>query len=147
MPSLRSRILSIAVLVLRIALGGSFVYAAYVKLSEPWQLFAANISAYEVVPMWTAKLLARSLPWFEGALGVLMMSGKLFRTASTITSMMLLGFIGLMAHAALAGKDINCGCFSSNEPISWRTFARDGSMLAVSLFLTLMAYRSRRKPA
>jgi hypothetical protein len=128
-------------------MGAAFVYAAYVKLSEPWQLFAANIAAYEVVPMWAAKLLARSLPWCEGALGLLVMSGKFSRTAGVVMSAMLVGFIGLMLQAKLAGKDINCGCFSSNEPISWHTFLRDGSMLAVALFLTVMAFRMRRGTA
>ena len=46
-------------------LGGIFIYAGYVKLVEPWQLFAAGIADYEVVPMWAAKFLAHTLPWFE----------------------------------------------------------------------------------
>ena len=37
-----------AVIVLRVVLGGIFIYAGYVKLAEPWQLFAAGIADYEV---------------------------------------------------------------------------------------------------
>ena len=147
MPFSRNRILEIATVVLRIAMGGIFVYAGYVKLSEPWQLFAANILAYEVVPGWAARFLAHTFPWFEVLLGLLLMAGRWARTATTIVSLLLLFFVGLMVYAKLGGKDINCGCFSSNEPISWRTFLRDGSMLAVSLFVTAMAFRSRRKTA
>jgi len=40
----RSKILPIAVVVLRVLLGGIFIYAGYVKLVEPWQLFAAGIA-------------------------------------------------------------------------------------------------------
>jgi hypothetical protein len=52
-----------------------------------------------------------------------------------------------MVRAYIGGKEINCGCFGPNEPISWKTLVRDGSMLAVSLFLAAMAFRNRRKPA
>jgi hypothetical protein len=31
--------------------------------------------------------------------------------------------------------------------ISWKTLVRDGSMLAASLFLTVIAFRKRKKPA
>jgi uncharacterized membrane protein YphA (DoxX/SURF4 family) len=128
-------------------MGGAFVYAGYVKLAEPWQLFAANIADYEVVPMWTAKMLAHTFPWFEILLGLLLISGRWFRLSTAVTSLLLLFFVGLMAHAKISGKDISCGCFSANDPISWKTFVRDGSMLAVSLLLTAMAFRARRKPA
>jgi putative oxidoreductase len=143
----RNKILRIAVVALRVVLGGIFIYAGYVKLSEPWQLFAANILAYEVVPGWAARFLAHTFPWFEVLLGLLLIAGRWARAATTTVSLLLLFFVGLMVYAKLGGKDINCGCFSSNEPISWRTFLRDGSMLAVSLFVTGMAFRNRRKPA
>jgi uncharacterized membrane protein YphA (DoxX/SURF4 family) len=54
----KSRILPIAVVILRVVLGGIFIYAGYVKLSEP-ATFAAGIADYEVVPMW-AKFLAHT---------------------------------------------------------------------------------------
>ena len=147
MPFSRNKLLQIAVVVLRVAMGGAFVYAGYIKLSEPWQLFAANIADYEVVPMWAAKFLAHTFPWFEVVLGLLLMTGRWFRCSTVTTSLLLLFFVGLMVHAKLGGKQINCGCFGSDEPISWKTFVRDGGMLAVSLVLTLMAFRNRRKPA
>jgi uncharacterized membrane protein YphA (DoxX/SURF4 family) len=147
MPFSRSSILKIAVIVLRVALGACFVYSAYVKLAEPWQLFAANIAAYEVVPMSVAKFVAHTMPWFEGLLGVLLIVGRWFRTSTVVTSLLLMFFVGLMLNAALAGKEINCGCFSSNEPISWKTFVRDGSMLLDSIFLAVIAFRWHRKLA
>jgi hypothetical protein len=52
-----------------------------------------------------------------------------------------------MVRAFVGGKEINCGCFGPNELISWKTLVRDGSMLAVSLFLTATAFQNRRKPA
>ena len=143
----KNKVLEIAAVVLRVAMGAAFVYAGYVKLTEPWQLFAANIADYEVVPLWAAKIIARSFPWFEVLLGLVLITGRWRRVSTVTVAGLLLFFVSLMAHAKLAGKEINCGCFSANEPISWRSFVRDGSMLAVALFLAAMAFVNRRKTA
>ena len=143
----RGKILRILLLVLRVALGGIFIYAGYVKLQDPWQLFAAGVASYEVLPMWAVKIVAQTLPWFEIAVGVVMISGFFFRTSSTIICGMLAVFFTLIVRAYLQGKEINCGCFGGNEPISPLTMLRDGSMLAAAIFLCVMAYRNRRRTA
>ena len=66
------------------------------------------------------------------------------RTSTIIVSGLLLVFFSLMVRAFAQGKEINCGCFGPNELISWKTLARDGSLLAASLFLTVMRFRNRR---
>jgi len=139
MPSSRNSALKIAVIVLRVLMGAIFIYAGYVKLAEPWQLFAAGIADYEVVPMWAAKFLAHTLPWFEVLIGLLLIVGRWFRVSTVSTSLLLLVFFSLMVRAFAGGKEINCGCFGPNELISWKTLVRDGSMLAVSLFLAAVA--------
>jgi putative oxidoreductase len=143
----RGKILRAALLVLRVALGGIFIYAGYVKLQDPWQLFAAGVASYDVLPMPAVEFVARTLPWFEIALGVVLISGFFFRTSSTIICGMLAVFFTLIVRAYLQGKEINCGCFGGNEPISPLTMLRDGSMLAGAIFLCVMAYRNRRTPA
>ncbi|MEO8597745.1 MAG: MauE/DoxX family redox-associated membrane protein [Candidatus Solibacter sp.] len=147
MASSKNKILRIAVVVLRVLLGGIFVYAGYVKLSDPWQLFAAGIADYEIVPLWAAKFLARTLPWFEVLVGLLLIAGRwLFRTSSVSISLLLLVFFSLMVRAFVGGKEINCGCFGPNELISWKTLVRDGSLLLAALIVTFAAFRSRRIP-
>src|SRR3977135_2922048 len=79
-------------LVLRIALGAIFVYAGYVKLRDPWQLFAAGIASYEILPMWAVKIVAQTLPWFEVLIGLLLMVGRWFQTSTVSTSFLLLVF-------------------------------------------------------
>ena len=147
MPFSRNRTLEIAAVVLRVVMGGIFIYAGYVKLAEPWQLFAAGIADYEVVPMWAAKFLAHTLPWFEVLIGLLLIAGRWLRTSTVSITLLLVVFFSLMVRAFVGGKEINCGCFGPNELISWKTLVRDGSLLAVSLFLTATAFRNRRKPA
>jgi len=135
------------VILLRLVLGGIFIYAAYTKLREPWQLFAAGIRSYEVLPMQAADLLARTLPWFELLLGVLLIVGRWLRVSTVAVSGLLLVFFTLMVRAHVKGQTIDCGCFGPGETISWKTLLRDGSMLAGSLVVTLVAFRNRSKRA
>jgi uncharacterized membrane protein YphA (DoxX/SURF4 family) len=148
MPELRPgmRLLGVLVRILRIALGMIFVYAAYTKLSESWRLFAAGIASYEVLPMWAVQPLARTLPWFELLVGLLLILGRWLRVSTVATSALLLVFFSLMVRAYVKGMTIDCGCFGPGETISWRTLLRDGSMLAGSLFVTVMAFLGARQP-
>jgi uncharacterized membrane protein YphA (DoxX/SURF4 family) len=140
----RTKLLKIAVVVLRVALGATFVYSGYVKLQQPWQLFAAGIADYQVVPLWAASFLARTLPAFEVLLGLMLVIGRWSRTSTAIVSGLLLVFFSLMVRAFAQGKDISCGCFGPDEAISWKTLLRDGTMLAGALFVTVATFRNRR---
>jgi uncharacterized membrane protein YphA (DoxX/SURF4 family) len=147
MASSKSKAFKIIQIVLRVALGVIFIYAGWVKLQDPWQLFAAGVASYEMLPMWAVEIVARTLPWFEIALGVVLISGFFMRISSTIVTALLAVFFTLIVRAYIQGKQINCGCFGGNEPISPLTMLRDGSMLLGAIVLCVMAYRRRREPA
>jgi uncharacterized membrane protein YphA (DoxX/SURF4 family) len=147
MSSSQSKTVKAVVLILRIALGAIFIYAAYTKLIESWRLFAAGIASYEVLPMWAVELLARTLPWFELLVGLLLIAGLWLRVSTVSTSALLLVFFSLMVRAYFKGMTIDCGCFGPGETISWKTLLRDGGMLAGSLFVTVMAFLNRSKTA
>jgi uncharacterized membrane protein YphA (DoxX/SURF4 family) len=132
---------AILALILRIALGAIFVYAAWTKLREPWAMFAISIDSYQVLPAWAVELTARGLPWFELLLGVLLITGLLRRPAMLSTSLLLLVFFGLMIRALIKGMEIDCGCFGPGDRLSWVTLLRDGALLAGSLWLTVLALR------
>ena len=134
-------------LVLRVALGAVFLYAAWTKLREPWPIFAMAIDAYGVLPERAVMVVARTLPWAELAIGLLLIAGLWRRVATPAASLVLLLFFGLMVRAYAQGKQIDCGCFGLGEAISWRTLLRDGSLLAVSLLLTLVSLRGGRNNA
>ena len=140
----RSKLLKIAVVVLRAALGIIFIYAGYLKVKEPWQLFAAGILEYNIIPVSAASFVARTLPWFEILLGLLLVIGRWTRTSTVLVSGLLVVFFALMVRAFAQGKEISCGCFGPGEIISWKTLLRDGSMLAGALFVTVMAFLDRR---
>src|SRR5215472_17054354 len=115
------RAAKIFMLVARIVLGAIFVYAAYVKLRDPWQLFAMSINSYEVLPLTMAETAAHVIPWVELALGLMVIAGIWLRITGTILSLVLLTFFTLMVRAYAKGMQINCGCFGPGEAISWKT--------------------------
>ena len=130
---------------LRVALGGVFAYAAWTKLSQPWELFAMGVDSYQVLPLKWVELVARTLPWLELAVGALLIVGRCMRLAGSVTSVLLIVFFTLMVRAYAKGMEINCGCFGPGEMVSWRTLLRDGSLLAGSLLVTSMAFLRRRE--
>jgi uncharacterized membrane protein YphA (DoxX/SURF4 family) len=131
-------------LALRIALGAVFVYAAVIKLETPWQLFAGAIADYKILPQWAVIPLARSLPWAELALGLLLAAGIFLRTAATACSLLLMVFFSLMVRAFVTHQEISCGCFGPGELISWRTLLLDGTLLAASLAVTWMSKKRKK---
>ena len=155
MTSLPGKIPRLAGVLLRVVLGLVFVYAAWVKLFgphwswpprlEPWELFALAISSYDILPLKAVELVARTLPWLELAIGLMLLAGRGLRLSATATSLLLLVFFGLMVRAFSQGKEISCGCFGPGEIISAWTLLRDGSMLAGALLLTWMAFQRQRQ--
>jgi uncharacterized membrane protein YphA (DoxX/SURF4 family) len=142
----KSRVLDIAVLVLRVILAGVFLYAGYVKLRDPWQLFAASIASYEIVPMKVGEIIAKTFPWFEVALGAgLLIGRRLLPPAAVLTALVLVFFNVMLWRAFLQGKEIDCGCFGPGEALTWKTLVRDGSMLAGALMVTWWAFAARRR--
>lgn len=143
----RNKTFGAFLLLVRLAVGAVFVYAAWVKLRESWLLFALAIDNYQILPQWAVELVARTLPWAELALGLLLIVGR-WRRVSTVAATALLGvFFSLMVRAWLRGQKIDCGCFGPGEAISPLTLIRDGSLLAGALLLAVHSFwrRSSRR--
>ena len=132
-------------LILRIALGVVFMYAAWTKLRESWVLFAMTVDAYGILPKWAVIFVARVTPWAELLLGLLLASGRWLRFSATAGSVILLGFFTILVRSYLKGMQIDCGCFGSGDVISPRTLTRDGLLLAAALGLTWLAFRQARR--
>ena len=131
---------------LRFALGAVFVYSAWVKLRQPWELFAMAVDAYQLLPQWAVIVVARTLPWAELLLGLVLISGVYLRASAAAASLLLLGFFAMMVRSFVAGMQIDCGCFGSGDPISIRTLLRDGGFLLGAVALTVLAYRAPCAP-
>jgi hypothetical protein len=89
--------------------------------------------------------MAQILPWFELALGALLIAGVAVRWIGLLTSGLLLVFIGAMARAKMLGLEINCGCFGNNEKLGWATLFRDSSLLVLALAVTIGAFLIKKR--
>ena len=130
-------------LALRLVLGAVFLYAAYTKLRQSWLLFALSIDSYQLLLEWAVLTLARTLPWLELLLGVLLILGWGLTFVAWLAAIVLAGFFGVMLFSYARGAGIDCGCFGVGEALSMRTLIRDGTLLTAAV---LLAFLSRRKP-
>jgi uncharacterized membrane protein YphA (DoxX/SURF4 family) len=136
----------IIVTALRIALGCMWIYAAYMKLKDPWMLFAMSIDSYHILPEWAVLTVARTLPWLELAIGLALIAGLLLRYASILSAGILCVFFVAMLSAYMRGLAIDCGCFGPGDAISWKTFLRDGALLSAAVLLAFLSWRTVRQP-
>jgi uncharacterized membrane protein YphA (DoxX/SURF4 family) len=98
--------------ILRIIIGGVFVYSGAVKIMDV-KGFARMVSQYDLVPDTLLAPVAYGLPVLELLAGI----GLIFEIpwALTAISGMLVIFIGVLWYGVLQGLDIDCGCFSTEE--------------------------------
>lgn len=139
------KILSSTVLyfLLRVAIGGLFVYAGATKLTDVLG-FAATIDEYGLVSWRMANLIARTLPVIEIVTGL----GLIFDIRGSLGAIVvqLLGFVGVLAYGIHLGLDVDCGCFGPADSTAgehgglWGTLIRDLFMLGACLLI----YAQRR---
>jgi putative oxidoreductase len=125
------------VLLLRLALGGLFAYAGWMKLADPQQ-FADSIHAFQVFPTATINIIALCLPPFEILLGGMLIVGWKSRAAALGAFFLSIVFAVAIGQAALRGIPVDCGCFGSGVPSTRATYVslvRALGILIGSLFL------------
>jgi uncharacterized membrane protein YphA (DoxX/SURF4 family) len=109
---LRDRLYPWAYHVLRVGLGGIFIYAGVVKLFQT-QAFAHSLAQFDLLPDALVPVVALGLPALELLAGlglVLQVRGSL----AVIFSLLLI-FLAVLGYAILLDLDIDCGCFLLEE--------------------------------
>lgn len=101
-------------LLLRIVLGGVFLYAALPKVADPIDFFRA-IQNYHLLPMTLSRVLALCLPWIELCVGLALLCGLNVRGSALVAAALLVTFIGAISSAVIRGLDIQCGCFGAHS--------------------------------
>lgn len=135
--------MKIVLFIARLVLAGIFLFAAYAKLREPWWMFAASIDSYQMLPPSLTIVVARTLPWFELLLGLLLLVGYKLRWVAIACGALLFFFWLSMLRAWLKGMEIDCGCFGPGEAVSPATLARDAGMIALAGFVAWGTFRAR----
>ena len=132
-------------LALRLLLGSVFIYAAYLKLREPWLMFAMQIDAYQLLPQWAVLSVARTLPWAEMVVGLALITGLGLRYAAAGATLLTGLFFGIMTFTFLKGLQIDCGCFGPGETIGPKTLARDATLLLMCATLWILSSRVTKR--
>jgi len=99
-------------ILLRLVLGGLFVYAGVVKALDPLG-FAQDIRNYRLVGQSLSFIAAIVLPWLEILAGVALAAGIWKRASALIISGLLVFFILLTLVTIARGLDVECGCFGA----------------------------------
>src|ERR1700730_3768549 len=143
----------------RLALAAVFLLAAYAKMrpqaSMPWSIgsvktslamFAMEEDSYQLLPAPAVSTVAHLLPPFELFLGLWLLSGLAVRISTLVTPLLLAGFFAVMVRSYALHLGINCGCFGPGEQLGPKTLIRDGSLLLLSIAVTIGSFLSRRMP-
>jgi uncharacterized membrane protein YphA (DoxX/SURF4 family) len=136
----------IIALVLRVALGGFFLYYGGDKLFRLDE-FTRQVTNYKmIVAPWDA-VVAYMVPCFEIVAGLCLVSGLLRRGALLIAAVMTFVFMIGVGQAMARGLDINCGCFSASDPPSHlgRHMALLFGLMVLIGFLAYVEKSSRKR--
>ncbi|OEU69247.1 MAG: DoxX family protein [Desulfovibrio sp. S3730MH75] len=100
-------------LIIRLILGSVFFYAGASKLFDT-QGFATVISGYGLLPDSLTFLAAIALPVVEIIIAAALVWDV--KGSLSIYSLLLLVFMGVLAHGINMGLDVDCGCFAPGDP-------------------------------
>ncbi|MBK8382988.1 MAG: DoxX family membrane protein [Ignavibacteria bacterium] len=98
-------------LILRLIVGGTFIYACAGKLLNQ-ELFARAIYNYKFLPDVFINIFAIVMPYLELVTAVFLILGIFKRGSAFMIIVMLIVFIISLTQAYARGLDISCGCFS-----------------------------------
>ena len=115
-----------------LVVGGVFVWAAVLKIRDPLA-FAQDVANYRVVGRAPAFWGAIVLPWIELVCGLCLIVGIRRRTSALLASLMLAGFIVLVAVTMIRGIDVDCGCFGGlSRKAGLGLLLQDAALLVMS---------------
>ena len=142
-------------LVLRLFIGGMFVYAAWDKVLHPYG-FAVSVRAYKIIPFALSNFAALAMSWSELIAGLMLILGVLPRKAAGAIFILLGVFVVAIATTVVRGMVIDCGCFGSEggASTSWLLILRNiGLLIGTALvmlyndgFLSLFPGGANRRP-
>lgn len=121
------------VTVFRVIISYTLIYACIHKIVAPTE-FAKLVALYEIVPHNLVVPFSYSLPVLELLCSVLIWVPLTKISANICNAGMMLMFIIAISYALILRKDINCGCFSNNEPVGYAQLIIDASLLLIIMY-------------
>jgi len=150
MKKLNNRYQTLLTLVGRLLLGGVFLVAGGLKAFKPAEA-ASAVAAYKILPTQLAHIAGYALPWFEIAIGLLLIIGLSIRMAAVVSGGVMLLFVVSIISVWARGLLIDCGCFGGGGVIDpslaasvHRTYfieiLRDLGLAFIALYLYFFPY-------
>ena len=132
--------MEVAVLILRVLLGGLLAVAGALKAGHPAEL-AASIAGFRLLPPQIVGPLALALPYVELLLGFYLILGLFTRAAAAISAAQFFCYAGAVASAVVRHIAANCGCFGPGDSAvaDWPHVAFDLALAFASLFVAWAA--------
>ena len=127
-------------LIARLTLGGVLLVAGYLKYDEIDKSQMA-VRAYEMLPVSLANIVGIILPFFEIALGLLLIFGAATRISATLATLLMFVFVIGISQAWARGLSIDCGCFGGGGQVEPGTanyltpLLRDTGLVALGIYL------------
>ena len=138
----RAHVLDLVGTLARLGLAAVWLVSGTLKATDLDQTVVA-VRAYDVLPRAAVDVVAAVLPFFEIALGLLLLLGIGTRLVAVICGGLLLVFIGGVAQAWARGLSIDCGCFGGGGAVApgatayVQEIVRDAGFLALAAWLVV----------
>ena len=138
----RAHVLDLVGTLARLGLAAVWLVSGALKAIDLDQAVVA-VRAYDVLPRAAADVVAAVLPFFEIALGLLLLLGIGTRLVAVISGGLLLVFIAGVAQAWARGLSIDCGCFGGGGAVApgatayLQEIVRDVGFLALAAWLVV----------
>lgn len=130
-------------LLVRLGLAAVFLTAGALKVTD-LPASGRAVVAYELMPHDVAMTVGAIQPFFEIALGLLLLVGLATRLAAWVSAVTMVVFISGIVSAWARGLNIDCGCFSKGGPLPpgqtpnyLPEILRDIAFLAMATFLII----------
>ncbi len=145
---MRARVLAALGLAARCIVAALFAYAAVLKLND-LSAFAVSIHNYRAVPDAVVPWLALFVPSLEIACAVALFVPGARRGGAVVAMALLAVFTVAMAQAMVRDINIDCGCFGSETPVpvTWKSLARNGSLMLLCALILVAARKHSAPPA
>ena len=124
-------------LLIRLVVGGIFIYAPIDKIFDPDQ-FARIIYNYHILPGFLVNPMAVILPWVELLCGLSLITGIYKEGSTLILNLLVLIFMSAIIVNLFRGIDIECGCFSVSTKAktdALNLLMRDVGLLILTAYL------------
>ena len=127
-------------LIARLILGGVLFVAGYLKVDKT-EVSQMAVRSYEMLPISIANMLGLLLPFFEVAIGALLILGALTRVVAILGGATMFVFIIAIAQAWARGLSIDCGCFGGGGSVApedtryLQEILRDAGLVFLAIYL------------